>query len=1029
MKILAIRGKNMASLEGEFIIDFRSEPLKSAGIFAITGSTGSGKSTLLDTMCIALFEKSPRIKKITDSTKVPDTQNTSIHENDPRNILRRGCSNGYAECDFLALDGKEYRVRWSVRRADNKPNGRLQNTTYSLLCLNDNSEIPGTKTELLRKVTELLGLTFDQFSRAVLLAQGDFATFLKASSREKSEILEKLTGTDLYSHISINIFNKSKEADNALAQIAGKIDEITLLSDEELKALNSEQESLQSEKSKAQSCEKAVEKSIEWIERMAQLASEEKSAAVAVERMQAELTTLAPTISRLKEIDNVQPIRDTYTNILSLKKQIKESDEQLRLLNKQVTEESGRYTTAEKELAALIGQQNSINDEWNKKEPRIREAQKIESERELHKKQLMQSKTAVENDKNLLAACQKRVQTVTAQIETKRREIISITEWQKNHELQHSVVPNIESIIQDINEVTESQTLITEKKRLEETATTLLQGYEQQLIMAQKESERLSSTLTQEIATLRSQLVEGEPCPVCGSTHHRVSTVEGNVLQEELLLKAKKENQSAIKHLTESIEKCRIETAALATSIDGYNRIYNNKLQRVTEQLQPLLTQQETTLLELKSITDDVKTVAKEWKDKEQQKSIFEREISADSASVIATESRIGELISAIKEGENNCKALIEIIAAQEQKITELLGCNESTEVIEKRVREQIKEINNKVTLGIEKRNTLLIKVEKSRQQIDTLQRNIQQAGIEFDKHKQQIEAFLESQGQKMLLEELHRLATVPVPEITRMRAAIEEAENRLLAAKTMLAERSRNVMQHQGADTRPDENDTKEILIEKLTIYRDAIAKHNQRLTQIAIILNNDKENKTKTVELRKRHEECKKVATDWSKLNMLLGSSDGNKFRMIAQGYTLDIMLAYANRHLKELTDRYELARISPDSLAIKVIDLDMLSESRSVHSLSGGESFLVSLALALALSSLSSNKMSIESLFIDEGFGSLDSEVLGVAMDALERLQNQGRKIGVISHLSDMIERIPTQICVKRSKEGKSSIRIKG
>ena len=147
-----------------------------------------------------------------------------------------------------------------------------------------------------------------------------------------------------------------------------------------------------------------------------------------------------------------------------------------------------------------------------------------------------------------------------------------------------------------------------------------------------------------------------------------------------------------------------------------------------------------------------------------------------------------------------------------------------------------------------------------------------------------------------------------------------------------------------------------------------------------------------------------------------------------MIAQGYTLDIMLAYANRHLQELTNRYELARISPDSLAIKVIDLDMLSETRSVHSLSGGESFLVSLALALALSSLSSNKMSIESLFIDEGFGSLDTEVLSTAMDALERLHNQGRKIGVISHLPDIIERIPAQIRVIRSKEGKSSIKIR-
>ena len=147
-----------------------------------------------------------------------------------------------------------------------------------------------------------------------------------------------------------------------------------------------------------------------------------------------------------------------------------------------------------------------------------------------------------------------------------------------------------------------------------------------------------------------------------------------------------------------------------------------------------------------------------------------------------------------------------------------------------------------------------------------------------------------------------------------------------------------------------------------------------------------------------------------------------------MIAQGYTLDIMLSYANMHLKQLSNRYQLVRTAPDSLALMIIDLDMLSERRTVNTLSGGETFLVSLALALALSSLSSNNMSIESLFIDEGFGSLDSDTLRVAMEALEHLQSQGRKIGVISHLSNMIERIPTQICVQKKRGGKSIVEIR-
>jgi exonuclease SbcC len=111
--------------------------------------------------------------------------------------------------------------------------------------------------------------------------------------------------------------------------------------------------------------------------------------------------------------------------------------------------------------------------------------------------------------------------------------------------------------------------------------------------------------------------------------------------------------------------------------------------------------------------------------------------------------------------------------------------------------------------------------------------------------------------------------------------------------------------------------------------------------------------------------------------------------------------------------------------DKLGLQIIDTDMLNEVRSIHSLSGGEAFLTSLALALGLSSLSSNRMKVESLFIDEGFGSLDSDTLRVAMDALEHLQTQGRKIGVISHVAEMTERIAVRIHVRKTSNDKSEI----
>jgi DNA repair protein SbcC/Rad50 len=176
-------------------------------------------------------------------------------------------------------------------------------------------------------------------------------------------------------------------------------------------------------------------------------------------------------------------------------------------------------------------------------------------------------------------------------------------------------------------------------------------------------------------------------------------------------------------------------------------------------------------------------------------------------------------------------------------------------------------------------------------------------------------------------------------------------------------------------------------------------------------------------------RQLESRRIAfAPWERLNELIGSADGGKFRSIAQRRTLDLLLRYANVQLNQLGRRYVLARL-PESLNLVVLDRDMGEERRSVHTLSGGETFLVSLALALGLASLTSNRLRIESLFIDEGFGSLDPETLNTAMGALMSLEAQGRKVGVISHVPEMADAIPVQIRVVKGRNGASRIIVPG
>jgi exonuclease SbcC len=232
----------------------------------------------------------------------------------------------------------------------------------------------------------------------------------------------------------------------------------------------------------------------------------------------------------------------------------------------------------------------------------------------------------------------------------------------------------------------------------------------------------------------------------------------------------------------------------------------------------------------------------------------------------------------------------------------------------------------------------------------------------------------------------------------------------------------------HREAENKPDEGQDKDMLDKLWSDTAGKIELTGKRLTGIEVNLSKHNDGLVRIKVFEKELKEKEQLHQDWAKLNDLLGSANGDKFKKIAQGYTLDVLLGYANKHLGELTERYRLEKI-PGTLSLQVIDNDMLGEVRTIHSLSGGESFLISLSLALGLSSLSSKKMKIESLFIDEGFGSLDINTLSIAMNALENLQTQGRKIGVISHVEEMKERISTQIQVIKSANGKSFIEIKG
>jgi len=262
MQILSIRGENIASLAKPFAIRLDAPPLSSAGLFAITGETGAGKSSLLDAMCLALYGNCPRLSGDGTSEAVTDIGGQELKSTDARMVLRRGVASGFAEVTFRAPDGKTYTAGWQARRARDRIDGRLQSIERSLARGSDGQILETQLSRVNERVVDLTGLTYDEFRRTVLLAQGDFDAFLGAKTQERAAILEKVTGTGIYRDISRRVFDRNREAATALATLETRRGEHRLLTPEARDEIAAAITALRAEQATAAKQRTAVQKDL-----------------------------------------------------------------------------------------------------------------------------------------------------------------------------------------------------------------------------------------------------------------------------------------------------------------------------------------------------------------------------------------------------------------------------------------------------------------------------------------------------------------------------------------------------------------------------------------------------------------------------------------------------------------------------------------------------------------------------------------------------------------------------------------------
>ena len=985
MKILAIRGRNLASLEGDFEIDFTVEPLLSAGIFAISGPTGAGKSTLLDTMCLALFARTPRTDQAKENNvKLQDVSNEQLSQSDPRFLLRRGTSSGFAEVDFMALNGHRYRTRWSVARARDKENGRLQNPRLALYNLDKEEEEQGTRSDLQARIIDLIGLTFEQFTRSVLLAQNDFSTFLKAEQGEKASLLEKLTGTELYSAISRQIFERNARAKEAFDLIQTRIQGIELLTDEEENDLRTrlagtEKELQRVEKAKAE--QQALQEAVRSIEQQITIRQRQQKEAADKLVHATELLTVA----RHEYEKGVEEQQQSEARFKSLQQEIL----QARKLDIQLDAAIRDLSHSEQQLKNVTLRKGEAEKKYQAAVLRRRqgaeEIARLTAWRERYKKKerIAEQLSALLLHLDAASATRSGMEAAVRSIETLRQEMAALnkqlSDLQQTSANKQQALKRAEADYRNLEEELKAVDAPALDKQIEK----LRQEREQLLI----EQARLEASGN--IKDLRGRLQDGQPCPVCGSTHHPfanqvpVAPVSALTLQLQDLSNKKETYVAHTRHLTRlqqqllQLHKELADSEAACKEMAGKQQLAASRQER-----EEAIVKEQSTLLTQSLSAADLLFGNSEWqKAWLQNPETFRKTLTDFARQWHENTEKLHQLERQESAQKAECESLASFLPSLEKQAEESGQLHEKNRAAFSSLQaERKKLLNGRSADSVEQE--YIRRMEELKERLKKLSATqTEQSGI---------------------ADQTRGIADQIAKDLT-------EASADLLRRKAALDKWTADYLDSSGG--------------EPLEVI---LSRYTQEKTELAFRLRTQTENKAKVSGLQEELNVRRTESERWAKLNELAGSADGAKFRRIAQGYTLDILLNYANVQLRELTRRYRLER-GPETLALQVIDRDMCDEVRTVHSLSGGESFLVSLALALGLSSLSSNRMRVESLFIDEGFGSLDAETLRVAMDALESLRTQGRKIGVISHVQEMTERIPVRICVNRAGNGRSFLEV--
>ena len=973
---------NLLSLE-EAWIDFEKD-LGSSGLVLICGNTGAGKSTILDAICLALYGCSPRLSRSKSEKYTSGGEEYS--SGDVSQLMRRGVVRASCCLTFTTTSDDTYEALWEIHRAGDKYDGALQPAKRSLI--NKNKNITFTKG-VKDEIEKVVGLSYKDFSQTVLLAQGDFTRFLYSDEGTRSSILERLTGMEECSDYGRKIYRITKWHVQQYDQCRRDIESLDPPTPEQVLACEQKQSELEHEIKKL-----TEEKS--RLDDQRKVCDDIEHHQDTIENCDKEWVTLRDDYAhRLGEIASIRSIGK------AMKSEQKKIQDELSSLSEYVP----MYDKADrlaKSLKDLSRKRSECTQTIEKKKKAYQERKQSEKKLSRISSELQSIEQAAEALRHEKATLQTSLNSLNETDLRTQKECL--TDLKSANEASREL---LDLNTKKTNAETESK---NSKKDLEEST--------KKLESDRKRLDKMKASVGNFAKSLRLDLSVGDRCPVCHQIVHEVPRDED---LEELLRPLKEEydasleqqkaaetdsNEKSLKvaDLTGQIKSKELEIKKWQSRHPGDFSIGQSELE-IEKRLAGIesgLDKINKSLQEVKNLKDELAKAEKAVADLEKKAKGKRKEQDEEWKTLTARQ-------STCKEHSTTCKSLRKDIASLTKELIEGLTYPSTKELLQSDLNELAVSLTREAQDYRSKKETSA----DMEREIDELSDHLRRMDeIVCESLRPAFPDTLPTpvtDGSEPDPKEVNDALVKVCADLGRSVRDKRESEEALKSLRAQHPELDK--LTSSSIQSRIDE------LMEKVQTKSkeegDAEATYREY---------NDK--LKKLTELEGRKKELSEKTQKWQTLSDLLGDAEGKKLRGIAQGYILRYLLESANEFLVDLGGKYRLTTTSPSS-AILVEDPETSLPPQSVTILSGGESFMVALSLSLALSRLRGESV-VDTLFIDEGFGTLDPKSLDQVMQALEQLhERMDRRIVLISHVQALRERIATRIEVEPRDRSRSEL----